>query len=79
MQTDLYLYVTSDVGSCEAEVAAFAMPCLYDYNTNRPVLGVVNLCSDALNTYTSDKLLATTIHEITHSLVSLYQGMGRIP
>jgi hypothetical protein len=68
-QTDLYLYVTSDDSSCESSVAAYALPCLYDYFTSRPVVSVVNLCAEALNTYTSDKLLSTTIHEIIHSLV----------
>jgi hypothetical protein len=69
MQTDMYLYVTSNDADCEAGVAAFALPCLFDYSSNRPVLAVINLCSQAINTYTSDKLLATAMHEITHSLV----------
>ena len=68
-QTDLYLYVTSDDASCESSVAAFALPCLYDNYTNRPIVSVINLCSEALDTYTSDKLLSTTLHEIIHSLV----------
>ena len=65
----MYLYVTSSDNNCEASVAAFALPCLYDYTTNRPVLSVVNLCSEAINTYSPDKLMSTTLHEIIHSLV----------
>ena len=34
------------------------------------MIGVLNLCSDAINSYTTDKLLGTVLHEMVHSLVS---------
>ena len=64
------MYITSDATSCSGNVAAFAIPCLYDWDTNRPIIGMLNLCQLALTNYSPDKLLATTIHEITHALVS---------
>ncbi len=71
LAVDVVMYVTSDATSCSGNVAAFAIPCLYDWDTNRPIVGMLNLCQLALTNYSPDKLLATTIHEITHALVSL--------
>ena len=33
---------------CEASVAAFALPCMFDYQTHRPVIANLNLCYTAL-------------------------------
>lgn len=57
-------------------MAAYALPCFYDLTTNRPVMGALNLCSIAITGYTTDKLLATVTHEITHSLVSTGERGG---
>ncbi|KAG1664602.1 hypothetical protein FOA52_004477 [Chlamydomonas sp. UWO 241] len=64
---DLVVYVTSDSDSCTG-VAAFATPCLYDLDTNRPVIGMFNICPVAINTFSFDQLLSTTVHEIIHAM-----------
>jgi hypothetical protein len=66
VQYDLILYVTSDAKTCGTSAAAYASTCLMDVSTNRVLIGMINLCTVALNSYTSTMLLATTVHEITH-------------
>ena len=68
IQTDLFLYVTADESTCGVNVAAYAMPCMYDLDTGRPVLSVFNVCNRTKG-YSDAKLLGTITHEITHSLV----------
>jgi len=68
VQTDMYLYVTSNNLYCESGVSAFAISCMYDYATNRPVLANLNLCYAAVVNQTRDKLIATTVHELIHTL-----------
>lgn len=65
---DIYLYVTSDTASCANGVAAFALPCLFDPDTNRPIMATFNICPVALESFTPDKLVSTALHEITHTL-----------
>ena len=67
-QTDMYLYVTSNNLYCEAGVSAFAIPCIWDYASNRPLLSNFNLCASSLANATLDKLLAITVHEMLHTL-----------
>ena len=64
----MYLYVTSSNLYCESGVSASAISCMYDYTTNRPVLANLNLCYAAVVNETSDKLLATVVHELIHTL-----------
>jgi hypothetical protein len=43
--TDYYLYITAlQDEHCSSGAVAWALPCLYDTNTNRPLLGSANIC-----------------------------------
>jgi hypothetical protein len=43
--TDYYLYITAHQDEhCASGAVAWALPCLYDTTTNRPLLGSANIC-----------------------------------
>eukprot|EP00656_Telonema_subtile_P051828 TRINITY_DN7072_c0_g3_i5.p1 TRINITY_DN7072_c0_g3~~TRINITY_DN7072_c0_g3_i5.p1 ORF type:complete len:1087 (+),score=149.88 TRINITY_DN7072_c0_g3_i5:225-3485(+) len=75
--TDFLLYVTSQaVGSCSANVLAFASSCSTD-QYDRPVVGYANFCPQAIpadadlpvkGTTAYDTVLATALHEIVHAM-----------
>jgi len=71
LQTDLYLYVTMDGTSCATPgMTAYSTPCLFDSYTNRPVIGMLNLCGhDALGFVQVEKFVAIVVHELIHMLV----------
>jgi hypothetical protein len=47
---------------------AWALPCLYDTNTNRPLLGSANICPQALLRAEPDAAVSVLVHELTHAL-----------
>jgi len=63
---DSILYVTSSPSTCSG-IAGYATPCAFDLTTNRPWIGMLNLCPAAI-AYTFDDLLATSVHEIIHAM-----------
>jgi hypothetical protein len=66
--TDYYLYVTTlNDEACSSGAAAWALPCLFDPATNRPLLGTANLCHGALE-QDSDSAAAVLVHELHHAL-----------
>ncbi|WIA20451.1 hypothetical protein OEZ85_004860 [Tetradesmus obliquus] len=66
--TDYYLYVTAlNDEACSSGAAAWALPCLFDPATNRPLLGTANLCRAALE-QDSDAAAAVLVHELHHAL-----------
>jgi hypothetical protein len=66
--TDYYLYVTTlNDDACSSGAAAWALPCLFNPATNRPLLGTANLCHAALE-QDSDSAAAVLVHELHHAL-----------
>ncbi len=65
---DLYLYLTSvQDEQCALGAAAWALPCMFDPATNRPLLASANVCPSSLvpGTPTSpDLLVAVLLHEV---------------
>lgn len=75
VQTDVFIYVNSDVKSCpldagrDSGIAAYSLPCLFDPYTHRPTLGMLNICPLALRIFqSSDKLVSAVLHEMLHTL-----------
>lgn len=70
----MYLYVTGEEDDgCKAGAAAWALPCLFHYDTNRPVLASANICPSALSLADDSartQLVAIVTHELLHALVS---------
>ncbi|KAF6252125.1 hypothetical protein COO60DRAFT_1704421 [Scenedesmus sp. NREL 46B-D3] len=66
--TDYYLYVTArNDEACRSGAAAWALPCLFDDATNRPLLGTANLCRAALE-QDADNAAIVLVHELHHAL-----------
>ncbi|KAF6250762.1 hypothetical protein COO60DRAFT_749723 [Scenedesmus sp. NREL 46B-D3] len=66
--TDYYLYVTArNDEACSSGAAAWALPCLFDDATNRPLLGTANLCRAALE-QDADSAAIVLVHELHHAL-----------
>jgi len=68
--TDLHVYVMAEQASCQPTTAAYALPCVTDPDTGRPIMGMLNLCPATLQSglQAPDKLLATVVHELMHVL-----------
>ncbi|KAF8060553.1 Invadolysin [Scenedesmus sp. PABB004] len=67
--TDYYLYITAHQDEhCASGAVAWALPCLYDDATNRPLLGSANVCPEALLNADPDAGVAVLVHELTHAL-----------
>ena len=67
--TDYYLYITAIQDEhCASGAVAWALPCLYDDATNRPLLGSANICPEALLNSDEDAGVAVLVHELTHAL-----------
>lgn len=67
--TDYYLYITAiQDDHCASGAVAWALPCLYDDTTNRPLLGSANICPDALMNGDADSSVPVLVHELTHAL-----------
>jgi hypothetical protein len=72
--TDYYLYITAVQDEhCRSGAVAWGLPCLYDQDTNRPVLGSANMCPYALQEGGAspgrDQSVAVLVHELMHALV----------
>jgi hypothetical protein len=79
--TDYYLYVTAVQDEhCRSGAVAWGLPCLYDQDTNRPVLGSANMCPYALQEGGAspgrDQSVAVLVHELMHALVGQIQRDG---
>ncbi|WIA35327.1 hypothetical protein OEZ86_003782 [Tetradesmus obliquus] len=67
--TDYYLYITAIQDEhCSSGAVAWALPCLYDDATNRPLLGSANICPEALANGNTNSGVAVLVHELTHAL-----------
>jgi hypothetical protein len=67
--TDYYLYVSArNDDACRSGAAAWALPCLFDPTTNRPLLGTANLCPSSLAQDDADAAAAVLVHELHHAL-----------
>jgi hypothetical protein len=52
--TDYYLYITAlQDEHCSSGAVAWALPCLYDTETNRPLLGSANICPNVSSSSSS--------------------------
>ncbi|CAH8586506.1 unnamed protein product [Schistosoma margrebowiei] len=58
--------------TCYGNAAAYASSCLMDEETDRPILGFVNVCPGKMGVdYPEDrKSIGVFLHEIGHALVS---------
>lgn len=68
---DMYLYVTVGEDSrCSSNVVGWALSCLFEPTTGRPILANANFCHKEFtsDTMTVSKGVAVLIHEITHAL-----------
>jgi hypothetical protein len=67
--TDYYLYVSArNDDACRSGAAAWALPCLFDPATNRPLLGTANLCPSSLAQDDAHAAAAVLVHELHHAL-----------
>jgi hypothetical protein len=67
--TDYYLYITAIQDEhCSSGAVAWALPCLYDDATNRPLLGSANICPESLMNGNTNSGVAVLVHELTHAL-----------
>jgi hypothetical protein len=74
--TDYYLYITTlQDEHCQSGAVAWALPCLYDLDSNRPLLGAANLCPEMFAKTSQDAAVSVLVHELLHALVS--QGRDR--
>jgi hypothetical protein len=69
--TDYYLYITTlQDEHCQSGAVAWALPCLYDLDSNRPLLGAANLCPEMFAKTSQDAAVSVLVHELLHALVS---------
>ncbi|GBF91572.1 leishmanolysin-like peptidase [Raphidocelis subcapitata] len=67
--TDYYLYITAQQDNhCASGAVAWALPCLYDTSTNRPLLGSANVCPANLAAADSEAAVSVLVHELLHGL-----------
>jgi len=67
--TDYYLYITTQQDEhCDSGAVAWALPCLYDVETNRPLLGSANICPEIFVKKNEDAAVSVLVHELMHSL-----------
>ncbi|KAI8473133.1 MAG: hypothetical protein J3K34DRAFT_466746 [Monoraphidium minutum] len=64
---DYYIYVTAkqDEGCSQPGVGAWAVPCILDTKTHRPVMGAINVCPADVS---RKALIDTIVHEMLHAL-----------
>lgn len=68
--TDMVIYVTaSQDATCNSGAAAWALPCVFEMDYNRPVMASINLCTKTLDAFTLPVLLPVVLHESFHALV----------
>jgi hypothetical protein len=76
--TDYYLYITTlQDEHCQSGAVAWALPCLYDLDSNRPLLGAANLCPEMFAKTSQDASVSVLVHELLHALVSQGVRGGR--
>lgn len=69
--TDFYLYLTAQQDTtCKNGAAAWAVACVYDDYTYRPVAGNANICPASFGSLKEEDLVATVVHEVLHAMVS---------
>ncbi len=63
---DMYLYVSAvQDEQCARGAAAWALPCMFDPATNRPLLASANVCPFSLaGTTSTDLLVSIILHEV---------------
>ncbi|MEW5310391.1 MAG: hypothetical protein WDW38_002193 [Sanguina aurantia] len=67
--TDMVIYVTaSQDATCNSGAAAWALPCVFEMDYNRPVMASINLCTKTLDAFTLPVLLPVVLHESFHAL-----------
>jgi hypothetical protein len=66
VDADVILYVTS--GSTDPSVVGWASHCAVDHTTGQPVAGQFHIETTYWDTFSTEDLLSTTIHEIAHVL-----------
>ncbi|KIZ07138.1 leishmanolysin-like peptidase [Monoraphidium neglectum] len=67
--TDYYLYITAmQDDHCDSGAVAWALPCLYDTTTNRPLLGSANICPNNLAGADPEAAVSVLVHELMHAL-----------
>jgi leishmanolysin-like peptidase len=61
----MYLYVTAvQDATCNGGAAGWALPCLFDLSTNRPIMGSANMCPYALLSSDTDQMVSVMVHEV---------------
>ncbi len=66
---DYILYIMADQSRCPSEnIVAFASVCLIESVQDRPIMGMINYCSDFVRGRDPEFTFSVTKHEVLHAL-----------